>query len=154
MRAFINAAARRLTMATTPFPLSDVEPELEALRQYWASLIRGHNDMPFADDFAPSAVPQLSERLIVLDVFDKPNRFRYSSLLGKDLERHYGEEVRDLFVHEAARRAPFDNLEAQAEATVEGAKPTYYRAGHYSRILLPMWGDGRIAMLVGAVLWR
>lgn len=141
-------------MATTPFPLSDVEPDLEALRQYWASLIRGHNDMPFGDDFAPSAVPQLSERLIVLDVFDKPNRFRYSSLLGKDLERHYGEEVRDLFVHEAARRAPFNYLEAQAEATVEGAKPTYYRAGDYSRILLPMWGDGRIAMLVGAVLWR
>jgi hypothetical protein len=143
-----------MTMAATPFPLSDVEPELEALRQYWSSLIRGNNAVPFGDDFAPSAVPQLSGRLIVLDVFDKPNRFRYSSLLGKDLERRYGEDVRDLFVHEAAPRTPFDYLEAQAQATVEGAKPTYYRAGDYSRILLPMWGDGRISMLVGAIAWR
>lgn len=137
-----------------PFPLSDIEPELEGLRQYWASLIRGNNNMPFWDDFAPSAVPHLSSRLIVLDVFDKPNRFRYGSLLGSELEKRYGEEVRDLFVHETARRSPFDFLESQAEATVESAEPTYYRCGDYSRILLPMWGDGRIGMLLGAVVWR
>ena len=140
--------------AATPFPLTDVEPELERLRQYWASLMRGNNNMPFWDDFTPSAVADLSSRLVVLDVFDKPNRFRYNGLLGSDLEQRYGEDVRDMFVHETARRSPFDFLESQAEATVESAKPTYYRASGYSRILLPMWGDGRLGMLLGAVMWR
>lgn len=138
----------------TPFPLSDIEPELEELRQYWASLIRGDNDMPFWDDFDRSAVRHLSSRLIMLDVFDKPNRFRYNGLLGADLEKRYGEDVRDMFVHETERRSPFDFLESQAEATVESAKPTYYRGSDYSRILLPTRGDGRIGMLVGAVVWR
>ena len=140
--------------AVTPFPLKDIEPELEGLRQYWASLIRGTDDMPFGDDFAPPSVAHLSGRLVVLDVFDKPNRFRYSGLLGSELVKRYGEDVRDLFLHETTRRSPFDFLESQAEATVESAKPTYYRGGDYSRILLPMWGDGRICMLLGAVVWR
>jgi hypothetical protein len=140
--------------ALTPFPLTDIEPELEGLRQYWASLIRGNNDMPCWEDFKPSAVGQLSRRLVVLDVFDKPNRFRFSGLLGSELRERYGEDVRDMFLHEAARRAPFNFLESQAEAALESAKPTYYRAGAYSRILLPMWGDGRIGMLLGAVVWR
>lgn len=140
--------------AVTPFPLSDLEPEVEALRQYWAALIRGHNDMPFWDDFSPSAEAQLSGRMLILDVFDEPNRFRYNRLLGGELEKRYGEDVRDKFVHETTRRAPFDFLESQAEATVESAKPTYYRGADYSRVLLPMWGDGRISMLLGAVVWR
>jgi hypothetical protein len=138
----------------TPFPLHDIEPELEGFRQYWASLIRGANDMPFGDDFSPPAVAHLSGRLLVLDVFEKPNRFRYSGLLGGELLQRYGEDVRDFFLHETARRSPFDFLESQAEATVEGAQPTYYRGGDYSRILLPMWGNGRICLLIGAVVWR
>lgn len=140
--------------ATSPFPLQDLEPDLEALHAYWASLIRGDNNMPFLDDFAPTALPQLEERLVVLDVYDKPNRFRYSSIVGAELEKRYGAGVRDLFVDAADKRAPFDFLESQAEATVESAEPTYYRALGYSRLLLPMWGDGRIGMLLGAVVWR
>lgn len=139
--------------AATPFPLVDLEPELEQLRTYWVSLIRGHNDMPFQDTFSPNSLAHLTQRLLILDVFDKPNRFRYNSLLGADLEAKYGADVRDLFVHETERRAPFDFLESQAEATVESAQPTYYRGANYSRLLLPMWADGRISMLIGAVVW-
>jgi hypothetical protein len=140
--------------AASPFPLADLEPDLEQLRAYWTSLIRGDNDMPFLDTFSPNALANLTKRLLVLDVFDKPNRFRYNGLLGADLEAKYGGDVRDLFVHETARRAPFDFLESQAEATVESARPTYYRGTDYSRLLLPMWADGRVGMLVGAVVWR
>lgn len=140
--------------ATSPFPLKDMEPDLEALRVYWASLIRGANNMPFWDDFAPAAVPQLADRLVVLDVFDTPNRFRYNGIVGAELEKRYGASVRDMFVHAADKRAPFDFLESQAEATVEAAQPTYYSAADYARLLLPMWGDGRIGMLLGAVVWR
>jgi hypothetical protein len=38
-------------------------------------------------------------------------------------------------------------------ATVEGRAPTYYRSGDgagYSRLVLPLWGDGRIGMLLVA----
>ena len=40
-----------------------------------------------------------------------------------------------------------------ATATVETRKPTFFRpsGGGYSRLLLPAWGDGHIAMLIGAV---
>ncbi len=140
--------------AGTPFPLADLEPELAQLHAYWKSLIRGHNETPFQDTFSPNALQNLTKRLLVLDVFDKPNRFRYNGLLGADLEAKFGGAVRDLFVHEAERRAPFDFLESQAEATVESAQPSYYRGTDYSRLLLPMWADGRISMLVGAVVWR
>ena len=37
---------------------------------------------------------------------------------------------------------------AQASATVESAEPTYYHDG-VARLLLPMWGDGHVAMLLG-----
>jgi hypothetical protein len=138
----------------TPFPLSNLDPELEALRTYWVSLIRGDNKIPFEDTFSPNALANLTRRLLILDVFDKPNRFRYNGLVGADIEAAYGKAVRDLFVHEADRRSPFDFLESQAEATVESAQPTYYRGADYSRLLLPMWADGRISMLVGAIVWR
>lgn len=140
--------------AVSPFPLRDVEPEFDALRRHWASLIRGDTDLPSWDDFEPAAVAPLASRLIMLDVFDKPSRFRYGALFGRELEQRYGEDVRDMFVHEASRRAPFDFLESQAEATVESKKPTYYRAGDYSRLLVPMRDGERLAKLLGAVVWR
>jgi hypothetical protein len=52
-------------------------------------------------------------------------------------------------------RAPFGYLRAQCSATVEARAPTCHEdAAGYSRILLPMWGDGHIGMLLGAVDWR
>ncbi len=42
-------------------------------------------------------------------------------------------------------------LRAQASATVEARAPTFYRGAGYARMLLPMWGDGRIGMLLGAL---
>lgn len=70
--------------APTPFPLSNLDPELEALRAYWVSLIRGDNKIPFEDTFSPNALANLTRRLLILDVFDKPNRFRYNGLVGAD----------------------------------------------------------------------
>lgn len=142
-----------MTQALSPFPLKDVEPDLEAVRAYWEGLVRGANQMPFWDDFAPSALPQAT--LLLLDVvFDQPSRFRFSNDVAPSLEQRYGEDVRGRFSDEIAPRAPFEYLTAQAHATLESAQPTYYRAGAYSRLLAPMWGDGRIGMLLGAVSWR
>ena len=60
-------------------------------------------------------------------------------------------------------RNPFEYLISQCSATVEGCLPTYYRhvavakpknlaLKSYARILLPLWGEGHIRMLLGAVV--
>ncbi len=144
-----------MSEAANPFPLKDIEPHLEAVRAHWAGLIRGDNDMPFWDDFAPANLPQARQTLFLLDVmFDQPSRFRFSNVVSAELEQRYGEEVRGLYSDEMRRRAPFEYLTAQAYATLEGRHPTYYAAGPYARLLAPMWGDGRIGMILGAVAWR
>jgi hypothetical protein len=146
---------KAMTEAASPFPLQEIEPELEAVRAHWSGMIRGDNQMPFWDDFAPSALPKMADRLFLLDVvFDQPSRFRFSNVVATELEGRYGGELRGLFSDELQRRAPFEYLTAQAHATLEGGQPTYYRAGAYARLLAPMWCDGRIGMLLGAVVWR
>jgi hypothetical protein len=141
-----------MTQSTSPFPLAELEPELEAVRAHWQSLIRGANQMPFWDDLVPSALPERG--LVLMDVFDKPPRFRFSNTVGAEPERRYGDEVRGLFADEIAPRDPFEYLNAQCAATIEGQQPTYYRSARYSRLIMPMWGDGRIGMLLVAFAWR
>jgi hypothetical protein len=142
-----------MTDAASPFPVANVEPELEAVRAHWQSLIRGANQMPFWDDFVPSALPRAEDQLFLMDVFDKPPRFRFSSTVAAELERRFGDEVRGLFADEIPMRTPFEYLNAQCHATVEGQHPTYYRGSGYERLLLPMWGEGRIGMLLGVFAW-
>jgi hypothetical protein len=119
--------------------------------------------MPFWDDANLSALPDLSSRLILIDVFDKPVRFRLG-MLGEELKERHGGDVLGKFLDEIDVRAPLQYLNAQSSAAVESRAPTYYRHGSanrvgsrttdaYSRLLLPMWGDGRIGMLLGAVTW-
>lgn len=144
-----------MSAAANPFPLGEIEPELEAVRAHWTGLIRGDNDMPFWDDFAAANLPAASQTLFLLDVmFDQPSRFRFSNVVAPALEQRYGEEVRGLFSDEIPRRAPFEYLTAQAYATLEGRHLTYYAAGPYARLLAPGWGDGRVGMLLGAIAWR
>jgi hypothetical protein len=109
--------------------------------------------MPFWDDFAPSSLRELSEDALLVDVFAKPVRFRFDSVVGAEVERRYGEAVRDRFTDEIEPRAPFDYLNAQASAALEAGGPTLYRASAFSRLMLPMWGDGRISMLLCVYEW-
>ncbi len=62
--------------------------------------------------------------------------------------------LRGKFLDEEALPGRLDFLLSQCNATVEARAPTFYKhagAPPYARILLPMWGDGRIGMLLGAV---
>lgn len=140
--------------ASDPFPLPGLNPSLERVRTHWRSLVRGANDMPFWDDFKPQALPQDRDRLMLLDVFDKPLRFRFSSVMGAGIQQRYGRALSDLFSDEVEAATPFEYLNAQAVATVEARKPTYYASAGYARLILPMWGDGRISMLLCAFDWR
>lgn len=138
----------------TPFPLPNkLERDLARVLSYWEGLERADNDMPFWDDVKLSALPELADSLLLIDAFVLPERFRFNTV-GKGLAQRYGEAVGGKFIDELNLRAPFGFLRAQCSATVEARAPTYHADAGYSRILLPMWGDGHIGMLLGAVGWR
>ena len=141
---------------------NELGPDLGHIQAYWNGLKRGDNDIPFWDDVKFSLRSRLGRELMLIDVFDNPLRFRFD-LLGADLTRWYGETIGNRFLDEIGLRAPFDELTLQCGATVEHCAPTYYRqaaarkgdAEHpdgYARLLLPLWGNGRIEMLLGAVV--
>lgn len=125
--------------------------DLSRVLAYWQGLLRGGADMPFWDDAKLSDLPDLASRLFLIDVFARPERFRFG-VVGAEVT---AEEVSGLFLDEAHLNTPFQLLRSQCSAAVECAEPVYFReeeSGHpYSRLLLPMWGDGRISMLLGAL---
>lgn len=147
-----------------PFsPPQSLDHDLGRVKTYWDSLRRAANSMPFWDDCDLQALDDLKPRLFLVDAFDKPRRFRFD-LVGPELEARYGASVGGLFTDEMAYGAPFDYLDAQCSATLEAAAPTHHHQtapGHgaapgaawraYGRLMLPMWGDGRIGMLLGAI---
>lgn len=139
----------------------ELEPDLGRVQAYWIGLKRGANDIPFWDDVKFSLQSRLGRDAMLIGVFENPLRFRFD-LVGADLIEWYGETTGNRFVDEIKLHAPFDELASQCRATVEGGVPTYYRQtaagrggaehpGGYARLLLPLWGNGRIEMLLGAV---
>jgi hypothetical protein len=141
-------------MSSFPFSLpAKLSPALERVRGYWDTLKRADNNMPFWDDVKLSALPDQADSLLLIDVFVLPERFRFNTL-GKDLAQRYREALISKFLDELDLRAPFSYLRAQCSATVEARAPTYFSDADYSRLLLPMWGNGRIGMLLGVVGWQ
>jgi len=140
----------------------ELEPDLTRILAYWNGLKRGANDVPFWDDVKFSLRSRLGQESMLIDVFENPLRFRFD-LIGTDLTDWYGKAIGNTFLDEIELHAPFDDLIQQSKATVEGCAPTYYFqtaarkrvAEHpdgYARLLLPLWGNGRIEMLLGAVV--
>jgi hypothetical protein len=134
-----------------PYALpAHLSPDLARVRDYWEGLLRGSARMPFWDDAKLSDLPDLAGRLFLVDVFDQPERFRLNAVpdsLG-------GEALNGKFIEHVDLDWPFEFLRSQASATVEAAAPTWHRnegGRAYARLLLPMWGEGRIGMLMGAL---
>lgn len=131
-----------------------LSPDLARVDAYWRGLLRGEAKIPFWDDAKLTDLPDLTDRLLLIDAFQGPERFRFAhagaAIGGKDLG--------GLFLDEANLAWPFAFLRSQCSATIEGAAPTCFRfedraapGRPYSRLLLPMWGDGHISMLLGVV---
>lgn len=152
-----------------PFSLpKKIEPELGRVLAYWESLKRAENNMPFWDDVTMSSLPGLADRLLLIRAFAKPERFRLGSV-GQELIDCYGAPIAGKFIDEIELRNPFGYLRSQCSATVESCAPTYYQHGPsspesarsessrvvraYARLLLPLWGSGRVSMIFGAVSW-
>lgn len=160
-----NKPRAAVTRPLVPYPMpKKLAPNLARVRAYWESLRRGEANMPFWDDVNLSSLPKLSARLLLVDVFAKPQRFRFN-FVGQQLVKRYGETIVGTFADEMEPKSPFDYFLSQASATVERGAPSCYthaaRAGAksrksapYTRLLLPMWGDGHVGMLLGVVDWR
>ena len=137
-----------------PYPVPvRLAPNLARVRAYWQGLLRGAAEMPFWDDVNLTVLPDLADRLLLIDVFGPRERFRFA-ILGAEIAAG---DLAGRFLDEVALSPPLAFLSSQCSATVEAAAPTYFHAEGteggraYGRLLLPMWGDGRIGMLLGMV---
>lgn len=135
-----------------PFALpARLSADVARVEAYWRGLLRGAAKMPFWDDARLTDLPDLTPRLFLIDVFQGPERFRFATV-GAEIG---GTEQEGRFLDETDPGRPLDLLRAQCSATVESAASTYMRMDDgeraYGRLVLPMWGDGRISMLLGVV---
>jgi hypothetical protein len=150
------SAAANGPMMPTPYAVpSRLSPDLARVRAYWAGLLRGQASLPFWDDVRLTDLPDLVGRLLLIDVFDQPERFRFNSI-GKTLTT---ERLAGRFLDELRLNSPFEFLASQCIATVESAACTWFRQERsaasplgrgYARLLLPIWGDGLIGSLLCA----
>ncbi|MGY3534493.1 hypothetical protein [Bradyrhizobium sp. USDA 4452] len=136
-----------------PFPLPDrLDAKLLPVVTLWEKLKRGENGMPFGDDLEVRALSKLPGNPFLLTVFLSPERYRIE--FACDNLRQ--EIAAGSFVDEMPQNVNFSYLRAQSSATVEAAEPTLLRltqfSGYsFSRILLPLWGNGQVDMLLGAI---
>jgi hypothetical protein len=107
-------------------------------------------------------LPDLSDRLMLVDAFEKPQRYRLGTV-GEQIRGQYGGDLAGKFVDEIDPNSPLEFLTAQASVTIESKAPTFFNHEHvvsgeqhhsYARLLLPMWGNGRIEMMLGAITKR
>jgi hypothetical protein len=140
-----------------PFPLPDsLTGELARVHAAWTALLRADNRIPFSDDLNPATFAGEGGPLLLLDVFEKPERFRFS-LADPYLVPSQEANLSGKFLDEVDLGKAFAFLRSQASATVEARAPTYYRMGSrglspgFARLVLPFWGDGRVATLLGVV---
>jgi hypothetical protein len=139
-----------------PFSLPPtLDPGLARVYDYWFGLRRGQADIPFADDVKLGALSDTTVDSILVDVFERPLRFRIA-LAGSGIARRYGSPIEGIFADEFTPQAPLDYFLSQCSASVEGRAPNFYRNARrpvYARLLLPLWGDGHINALLGAVAY-
>ena len=142
-----------MTKPATPFQLPKTLPSvLSDVYDYWDGLIRGKaSDMPYWDDVNLSDMPSAAGHLMLMTAFAKPERVRFD-IVGKKISSQYGHELTGSFADEIDPKAPLNFLVSQASATIEGQMPSYYQDGNSGRLVLPLWGDGHVSMLLGAIV--
>ena len=103
--------------STAPFSLPEkLEPGLVRVRAYWEGLKRGAADIPFGDDLNITAMPDMAGRLMLIEVFDKPVRFRLG-MLGEQIEGRKCDDAVGKFL---------DEIEVHAVAVPELASERHH----------------------------
>jgi hypothetical protein len=109
--------------------------------------------MPFADDLRVDQLSRFATSLLIMEVREKPERFRFE-IVGAEIARLFGEELEDRFLDEVPHRAPIDFLASQCAAVLDIVAPTWHGNSSYERLLLPLWGNGYVSRIVGSYVWR
>lgn len=144
--------------AAEAYALPDpLDAEFARVRDVWRSLLRGGAEMPFWDDLKLASLGDDADRSMLIDVFEHPRRFRFN-FIGRSVAARLGKRpLAGIFMDKVEPAEALDHLEAQCATTVERRAPTFYRhdaaspAQGYERLLLPLWGNGRVDMLLGVV---
>jgi hypothetical protein len=150
-----------MSSSTIPFALpSDLPPGLRPVKDYWDRLKRSENDMPFWDDVNLSSLHDRASLLMLIEVFSDPLRFRFN-IVGDDISKCYGAPLAGKFAHSLEPKSPLNHFAAQCSVAVEARAPTYHRHGPttvegrgrpgYSRLILPLWGEGQVRKLFGGI---
>lgn len=135
-----------------PFSLPDrLDATLQSAVSFWQGLRRVESPIPFSNDLPLSALSNLSGTPFLLSAFASPERFRFE-FVNESLR---GAAAAGSFIDEISPDNNFCYLRAQSSATIEAAEPTFFhlveKSGRgFSRVLLPMWGNGQVNMLLGA----
>ena len=96
--------------STTPFSQPEkLAPGLAHVHAYWEDLKRGAANMPFADDVNIATMPDMAGRLMLIEVFDKPVRFRLA-MLGEQIKGRNGDDAVGKFLDEIEVHAPLQYL--------------------------------------------
>ena len=135
---------------------SKLDGGLVPIRNYWLKLRRGQADIPFTDDIKLSELEAFDGDLMIIDVFERPTRCRIA-IATPGLATRYGQPIEGRFADEIDPQPPLEYLVSQCSATVERRAPTLYHGSSppaYARLILPLWGDGHINALLGAVVTR
>ena len=136
-----------------PFALPKaLPPDLRDLLSHWQKLRRGGNAIPFWDDVALTDMREIAPRLMLIDGLAHPDRYRIG-VAGSDIVAWYGEGIEGLFAEQIEHHPLFQFFLPQCAVTVERGAGTLHRTKTYARLLLPLWGEGRISMLLGGFAW-
>lgn len=147
-----------MTTSTTPFTLPPaLAADLGQVQTYWHNLLRGSAETPFADDLSLEDLPELKDRIVLIEAFARPERFRIA-FIGEKIAASQPKSLNGKFLDEVDLPYPFEFLRSQSSATVESGHPTHFdkatdrQHGHpaYERLVLPLWGDGHISLLLVA----
>lgn len=86
-----------MTQIPHPFAMpARLSSDLGRVRDYWSSLKRGENAVPFSDDVKLSALPGFEGCLLLADVFEKPQRFRLN-IIGDNIRDWVGADMAGKF---------------------------------------------------------
>ena len=77
--------------------------------------------MPFARDFELPKLPDLEDRLMVVKIFEQPQRFRFN-IVGQKIHEAYDADLAGKFSNEIELKRPLAYFAAQANATIKSAR--------------------------------